>query len=125
MKFLTDEATLFFLQRPEDLDLWETLAAWVEAHFPAAEMTVQRTQISFRRRYGFMFLSLPPKKYAPEGMPCIRVSFGLPRPLEGERVMASACISAKRYTHHTLVCRPEDLDQWLLDLLEESWDMAR
>lgn len=125
MKFLTDEATLFFLPRAEDLELWETMAAWVEAHFPGAEMTVQRTQISFRRRYGFLFLSLPPKKYAPEGTPCIRVSFGLPRPLEGERVVASARISARRYTHHTLVRRPEDLDRWLLELLEEAWDMAR
>lgn len=122
MRFLTNEATLLFLQRPENLDLWETMAAWLEGHFPEAEMTVQRTQLSFRRRIGFLFLSLPPKKY---GAPCIRVSFGLPHPLEGERVLASARISAKRYTHHTLVRGAEDLDGWLLGCLEEAWEMAR
>lgn len=125
MKFLTGEATLFFLQRPENLDLWEIMAPWLEEHFPGAELTVQRTQLSFRRRIGFLFLSLPPKKYAPDGGPCIRVSFGLPRPLEDERVMASARITAKRYTHHTLVREPEDLDEWLLGLLREAWEMAR
>lgn len=122
MKFLTNEAALFFLKRPESVDLWETMGAWLEAHFPEAELTVQGTQLSFRRRIGFLFLSLPPKKL---GGPCIRVSFGLPHPLEGERVLASARISAKRYTHHTLVRRPEDLDSWLLACLEEAWEMAR
>lgn len=122
MKFLTNEATLFFLKRPENLDLWETMGAWLEAHFPEAELTVQGTQLSFRRRIGFLLLSLPPKKF---GTPCIRVSFGLPHPLEGERVLASARISAKRYTHHTLVRGPEDLDSWLLACLEEAWEMAR
>ena len=122
MKFLTGDAALFFLQRPENLDLWETVGAWLEGHFLEAEMTVQGTQLSFRRRIGFLFLSLPPKKY---GAPCIRVSFGLSHPLAGERVQASACISARRYTHHTLVRQPKDLDDWFLACLEEAWDMAK
>lgn len=125
MKFLTGEATLFFLQRPENLELWEAVAAWVEAHFPEAEMTVQRTQISFRRRYGFLFLSLPPKKYAPQGKACIRVSFGTGGPLADRRIIASARISAKRYTHHTLVLEPGDLDGWLLENVHQSWEMAK
>ena len=124
MKFLTDEAALFFLQRPEDLPLWEAMGPWLETYFPDAEMIVHRTQITFRRRTGFLFLSLPPRKYAPKGTPCIQVSFGLFRPLSDRRVFASAHPTARRYTHHTLVHGPEELDAWLLNLLCEAAEAA-
>lgn len=125
MNFQTDEATLFFLRRPETLPLWEALAPWLEAHFPDAKMTVHRTQITFQRRTGFLFLSLPPRKYAPGGRACIQVSFGLFRPLANPRIFASAHPTARRYTHHTLVCGPEALDGELLDLLSEAWELAQ
>lgn len=56
MNFLTDEATLFFLQRPETLPLWEALAPVLAAEFPEAVMTVHKTQITFARADG---LSVP------------------------------------------------------------------
>lgn len=124
MKFLTNEATLFFLQRPETLPLWESMAPWLEAHFPEAIMTVHKTQITFARRTGFLFLSLPPRKYAPKGgNPCIQVSFGLFRPCEHPLVFASAQPTARRFTHHGLVCRMKDLES-LLPLLEEAHALA-
>ena len=124
MKFLTDEATLFFLRRPENLALWEILASWLEQYFSDAEMTVQKTQISFRRRTGFLFLSLPAKKHATPNAPCIQVSFGLFRPLDSPRLLASAKINARRFTHHLLMRSPEELDKELLALLTEAYELA-
>lgn len=125
MKFLTDEATLFFLRRPETLPLWEAMAPWLETNFPDAEMTVQKTQISFRRRIGFLFLSLPAKKYFPPNTSCIQVSFGLFRPLDTPRLLASARISARRYTHHLLIRSQGELDGELLALLTEAYGLAK
>lgn len=123
MKFLTNEATLFFLQRPETLPLWESIAPRLEAHFPEAAMTVHKTQITFARRTGFPFLSLPPRKYAPKGEPCIQVSFGLFRPCGHPLVFASAQPTARRFTHHGLIRCTEDLDS-LFPLLEEAHTLA-
>ena len=124
MKFLTDEATLFFLRRSETLVLWEAMAPWLETHFPEAEMTVQKTQISFRRRIGFLFLSLPAKKYTVPNTPCIQISFGLFRPLDSPRLLASAQINARRFTHHLLIRDQGELDGELLQLLTEAYELA-
>ena len=124
MNFLTDEATLFFLQRPETLPLWEALAPVLAAEFPEAVMTVHKTQITFARRMGFLFLSLPARKYAPKGTACIQVSFGLFRPCDHPLVFASAQPTARRFTHHALVKSREDLEP-LGPWLTEAYALAQ
>lgn len=125
MKFLTDETILFFLKCPENLELWETtLCPWLSEKFPAAELYVQRTQITLKGRIGFLVLSLPPRKLAPKGQPAILLTFGLRRSIQWERIASFAPISAHRITYHTLVRGPEDLDDVLLGYLQEAWEMA-
>lgn len=125
MKFQTNEATLFFLQRPESLPLWEGhLAPWLEEHFPEAELNVQKTQITLRSRISFLALSLPPRRCDPQRQGVLRLSFGLDRLLEWDRIDAVTQISARRFTYHTLVRSREDLDEALLTLLREAWEMA-
>lgn len=125
MKFLTDESTLFFLNRPENLALWEDyLAPWLEFQFPEAQMIVQKTQITLKGRISFLAISIPPRKFVLRGQPAILVTFGLGRTIQWNRIVSSAPISRNRITYHTLVQSPDDLDETLLEYLKESWEMA-
>lgn len=113
----TDELT-FFHAMPGALPLYEELAGRLLAAFPNVTVQVQKTQITFRERYGFAFVSLRRM----QGCPAVYliVSFGLAHRLASPRIAVAVEPYPNRWTHHVIVGSREEVDDELLDWLREA-----
>ena len=77
MKYMNDDVLMFFNQQPGALPLYEAFAAGLPEHFPAAELRVQKTQITFSNRNVFACVSFQRvKKKAELPEPYIVVTLG-------------------------------------------------
>jgi len=83
---------------------------------------VKKTQITFRERYGFAFVSLRKMKGCPEVF--IIVSFGLSRRLDSPRIHIAVEPYPNRWTHHVIVASVEEIDDELMGWLTEAHDFA-
>ena len=93
---------------------------------PDAVVEVCRTQITFRLRYGFAFISFTPvRRAADRGPVWLTVSFGLPRRADSPRIDAAVEVRPNRWTHHALVDDPEEIDDVLMTLIAEAAAFAR
>ena len=91
--------------------------------WPDTEIRCAKTQITFAARYGFAFVSTRRMgRRCPEVF--IIVSFGLGRELRSERIFAASEPYPGRWTHHTVVSSPEQIDGELLGWLSEAREFA-
>ena len=81
---MTPDELFFFNTKPDALPLYATLAERMLAAFPNVTVEVRKTQITFRERYGFAFVSLRKMTGCPEVF--IIVSFGLSHRLDSPRI---------------------------------------
>ena len=80
----------FFAKKPNALPLYEAFAQRVLAQVGAADIRVQKTQISFANRHNFAFASLlPVRKAAQRPDPYLTITFGLERRVESPRIDAA------------------------------------
>lgn len=121
---MTTDELMFFNRMPGALSLYETLSERMRAAFPDADITVRKTQITFRERYGFAFVSLPIRKV--KGWPevCIIVSFGLPARMESPRIAVAVEPYPNRWTHHVIVQSEDEVDGELMAWLGEAHTFA-
>lgn len=102
-----------FSATPEVIPLVLETLAWILARWPETPVTVQRSQIRLGPGGGFCWLHRGRKRD-------FFCSFGLRRLLEHPRVTAIAHPTRTRWTVHTRVYSPADLDGALAGWLEEA-----
>ncbi len=119
---MSPEEVFFFQPMPGALPLYLALSEQMMARFPNAAVSVQKTQITFRERYGFAFVSLRRMKGCPEVF--LILSFGLSHRLDSPRILAAVEPYPNRWTHHVLIQREDELDEELMGWLEEAHTFA-
>ena len=103
---------LYVKLREEILTLW-----------PDVEIRAARTQITFKARYGFAFVSTRRMgRRCPEVF--IIVSFGLHREVSSPRILAASEPYPGRWTHHVIVSDLSEIDGELLGWIAEAHDYA-
>ena len=111
----------FFAGRPWALPLYEALFSQMEELFPGAAVKVQKSQISFYGRHLFAAVSLPLRRKKTWPEECLVVTFGLGSRVEDPRIAVAVEPYPRRWTHHVLLSRPEEVDGQLLDWLREAY----
>lgn len=119
------ETLLFFEGRPGALALYGILEERISGAFPDAKKRVQKTQITFFARRVFACVSFARVKRKAE-LPAefITVTFGLGAPLDSPRIAAKTEPYPGRWTHHTVVGRPEEIDEELFSWIREAYAFA-
>ena len=113
---------LFFEKHQGALPLYEKLEKAIQREIDNVTVKVQKTQITFRERYGFAFVSLRRMKGCPEVF--LILSFGLSHRLDSPRILAAVEPYPNRWTHHVLIQREDELDEELMGWLEEAHTFA-
>ena len=117
---MTEQELQFFMGADEALPLYAALREKILALFPDTEIRVSRTQITFRERYGFAFVSTRRMGRACPAEGFIILSFGLGRRLDSPRLLAAVEPYPGRWTHHVCVSSAEQLDEELFAWLAEA-----
>lgn len=119
---MTADELLFFDAMPSALPLYETIRRALLTAFPAVTLKVQKTQITFREKYGFAFVSLRRMKGCPEVF--LILTIGLGRRLGSPRVAIAVEPYPNRWTHHIIISRQDQIDEELMGWLREAHDFA-
>ncbi len=120
---MTQDELQFFAGHGAALPIYTELRSRVFAQWPDVEVRVARTQITFKARYGFAFVSTRRMgRRCPEVF--IIVSFGLGREVRSERIFAASEPYPNRWTHHVIVASPDEVDGELMGWLAEAHDFA-
>lgn len=119
---MTTDELMFFNSIPGALPLYESLRSKLLSLCPDTSLKVQKSQITFKARYGFAFVSLRRMKGCPEVF--LMVSFGLSYRLDSPRIAVAVEPYPNRWTHHVIVSQAEQLDDELMGWLQEAHDFA-
>ena len=120
---MTQQELLFFNAMPDALVLYEALREKILSQLPNTTIQVQKTQIAFRARYLFAFVSLRRIKGCPKFF--LLLSFGLSHRLSSPRIAICSEPYPNRWTHHMIIDSPKQLDAELMGWLSEAWQFAQ
>ena len=123
VNIMTADEFLFFNIMPNALPLYEILRSKLLTECPNTSLKVQKSQITFKAKYGYAFVSLKRMKGCPEVF--IIVSFGLSHRLNSPRIAIAVEPYPNRWTHHMIVFEAEQLDDELIGWLREAYDFAQ
>ena len=119
---MTADELLFFSPMPEALPLYAAFREKLLAAFPDTTVKAQKSQITFKARYGYAFVSLRRMKGCPPVF--FILTFGLGRPLSSPRIAMAVEPYPNRWTHHMIIARAEDLDDEVMGWLAEAHTFA-
>ena len=120
---MTQAELEFFMGHEAALPLYAELRERLFERWPETELRVSRTQISFRARYGFAFVSTRRMgRKCPEVF--IILILGLGRELKSGRVLAASEPYPGRWTHHIMLTSAAELDDEIFALLAEAADFS-
>ncbi|MEY8438242.1 DUF5655 domain-containing protein [Anaerotruncus colihominis] len=119
---MTADELMFFSPMPDALPLYEMLCGRLQAECPDTVLKVQQSQITFKARYGFAFVSLRRMKGCPEVF--MIVSFGLSHRLDSPRIALAVEPYPGRWTHHMIISEIGQIDDELLGWLRAAHDFA-
>lgn len=119
---VSDEEILFFSGRTQALSLYEHVRECIMASFPETEIKVSKTQISFKSRYGYAFVSLRRMKGCGENF--IILTLGLPYRLDSPRAAAVSEPYPNRWTTHFIISSPDDIDAQMCSWISQAHDYA-
>lgn len=121
---LTPREALFFAGSPREraaLPLYEALRARLLERLPDTVIEPRKTQISFKNRRLFGWVSTRPfGRAADRPKVWLSVGFGLPYRLDSPRIAAASEPCPNRWTHHLMVGSAAEIDGELLDWLAEA-----
>lgn len=120
---MTGDELLFFNAMPGALPLYDALSRRILAQFTGVTVRVARTQITFRARCGFAFVSLRPMRGCPEVF--LILTLGLARRLPSPRVAVAVEPYPGRWTHHFILSSPEQLDDELWGWVREAYEFSQ
>lgn len=111
----------FFNEHAEALPLYERLESGILARVPGTEIRIAKTQISFfyRRMYACASF-LPVRRAKDRPHPWLTVTFSLPEKVEDPRIDVATEPYPRRWTHHVIIGRPEEVDEQLLAWIAEA-----
>lgn len=114
-----------FEGHPRELSLYEFVSEKLTTTFDDIRIKVAKTQVSFKTRAGFAFVSLPYRRQ--KGWPehCIILSFGLSHELASPRIAVASNPAKNRWTHHFLLEDPAQLDDEVMGWLREAHDLSQ
>lgn len=112
---------LLFADAQESLPLYLAFREMMMQWFPDVEIKAAKTQITFKARYGFAFVSLPRRKRDRGG---VMVSFGLPERVESPRIWQVSEPYPNRWTHHAVVTCREEIDEELKGWIHAAYSFA-
>lgn len=116
---------LFFEEHREALPLYEKLEEQILREIDDVRIKVQKSQISFYNKHLFSCVSFSrekKKKDCPD--PYIVVTFGLGHKVESPRIDIATEPYPKRWTHHLLLSRPEEIDGELINWIKEAAEFS-
>lgn len=119
------QAIAFFDGKPRAFGLFESLAELLRGEYPATEIQVKKTQISFVDRHIYACASMMRAKRKSE-LPdeYVVVTFSAPESICSERVAQQVMIRPGRWTVHIVVGDPSELDDELLGWVDVSHALA-
>ena len=119
---MTVEEQMFFHSMPGALPLYQLLRDKLLTECPDTTVIVQKSQITFRARHGFAFVSLRRMKGCPKVF--FILSFGLSHRLDSNRISVAVEPYPNRWTHHVILSQESQLNEELMDWLREAHDFA-
>ena len=119
---MTPDELMFFSAQPGALPLYEALRNRLLDRCPDTTLKVQKSQITFKARYGFAFVSMRRMKGCPEVF--FMLSFGLKHRLDSPRIAVAVEPYPNRWTHHVIVSEIEQIDNEMMNWLQEAHDFA-
>ncbi len=115
------DAAAFFAGRPWALSLWEEAGAAILSLGDDIEIRYSKTQITFRTRNGFAFLSFPYRRKKGWPEECLILTFGLEHPVDHSRIAVKTEAAPNRWTHHVLLSGPGQVDGIIMEWLREAY----
>lgn len=122
---MNSDVLYFFNEHMGALPLYERFEERVLSEISDVNIRVQKTQITFSRKRVFACVSFLPvrkKKDRPDSY--IVITFGLNYRKESPRIDAAAEPYPKRWTHHALISKPEEIDEELMGWIREAGEFA-
>lgn len=119
---MENDELMFFNMDPEALPLYEEVRSRLLSKFPETLIKVQRSQITFKAKYGFAFVSLRRMKGCPKVF--IILTIGLNRRLDSPRVAIAVEPCPNRWTHHFIISEKEQINDEMMAWLSEAHDFA-
>lgn len=120
-KLYTPEAAAYFAGTPWALPLWEAAAGAILSLDPEIQLRWSKTQVAFRTKYGFAFLSLPYRRRKGWPKECLLLTFGLGEPVEHPRIAVKTEAAPGRWTHHVVISGPEQVDETVMEWLRAAY----
>lgn len=115
------DVLFFFNKNPLALSLYEVFEQKILTEINDANISVKKTQISFFNKHIFACVSfLPVRKAKERPTSYIVVTFGLNYKVESPRIDVATEPYPKRWTHHVLVSKPEEIDDELMSWVKEA-----
>lgn len=121
---MTPELLQFFAPMPAALPLYQAVEGRILNELEHVNIQVKKTQITFKNRYGFAYVSLPARKLKGRPETCIIVTFGLPYRLEDARIFVATEPYPNRWTHHVIMERAEEMDDQLMGWIRDSYGFS-
>ena len=115
----------YFSSSPGTYPLFVAVATLIVSKFSEVTVKIQKTQIAFSSQHNFAFVWLPPFKVPNRPETYIVVSFGADHEIKHSRINAAREVQPKRWIHHVLISRLEEVDETLLGWLQSSYQQAR
>ena len=115
----------YFSSSPGSYPLFVAVVNLIVSKFSEVTVKIQKTQIAFSSKHNFAFIWLPPFKVPSRPETYIVVSFGAEHEIKHSRIIDAREVQPKRWIHHVLISRLEEIDETLLELLQISYQQAR
>lgn len=119
---MTSDERMFFNTTPGALPLYEVLRNKLLTECPDTTLQVQKSQITFKVKYGYAFVSLAADEGLPGGVPNRDLRPFPPAGLAPHRRGRGAV--PQPADHHTIVSEPDQLDGELMGWLREAHAFA-
>ncbi len=115
----------YFSGHDTERELYEEFAGRVLEKYPDSRVKVHKTQISFYNRHLFAVAFFPYRRMKDWPQHCLLVTFGLEHRVESPRIAVATEPYPRRWTHHVVVSRPEDIDEELMGWVAQAWEFSR
>lgn len=122
---MTDSELLLFEGHSGALPIYEKLKKEILDVYPDVRIKVQKTQISFSRKYLFACVSFTKVRKAKERPKnWLVVTFGLGHQEESPRIDVATEPYPNRWTHHVLISETDEIDDELMAWIREAGEFA-
>ncbi len=113
-----------FSKVPRGHELYLAFASRIHQMFQEVKVKVSKTQVSFSNRYVFAIASVPLRRKKEWPKECILITFGLPFQLEDPRIVEAVEAYPRRWTHHVLIQREDEIDEELMEWIGASYQFS-